>query len=58
MKKTKDILQCTICSTELKVPFCCKKEMRVQDSAFICMLCNSEQDIPICCEKTMVVVNA
>lgn len=51
------LLTCTICNTEIKVPFCCKKEMQVRNGILICSLCNSEQDISVCCENTMVAVN-
>ena len=52
--KTKQVLECTLCGTEVPVPLCCKKQMQVQEGELVCSLCNAIEDIPICCGNVMI----
>lgn len=49
-------LVCNICGTDIEVPFCCSKDMKIEENTLICTLCGSKEDIPICCGKKMQVI--
>ncbi|MEK6860411.1 MAG: hypothetical protein AABY07_00430 [Nanoarchaeota archaeon] len=49
-------LVCTICGTDIEVPFCCSKQMGIADDILVCSLCGSKEELPICCGKNMKIV--
>ncbi len=56
-KRGKLLLTCTVCGTDLPVPLCCEKQMKVEDGTFICTLCGTEKKIPLCCGDNVKIVS-